>query len=106
MTEHIGVLTNDLDFFVPPLDGYKPVAVCRSKISVSLNPRFATAVFVLRLKSLSKKLGPNVRIFVDDEIDEPAELRDVTSLQLASLFALSIIEAPLHLILWLLRYAL
>jgi hypothetical protein len=106
MTEHVGVLTDDLLSFVPPLDGYKPVAVCRSKISVSVNPRLAIAVFVLRLKSLSKKLGPDVRIVVDDEVDEPADLHDVTSLQLATLFALAVIEAPLHLVFWLLRYAL
>jgi hypothetical protein len=106
MTEHIGVLTDELESFVPPLDGYNPIAVCRSKISVSVNPRFAIAVFVLRLKCLSKQLGPDVRIVVDDEVDEPAEIRDVTALQLASLFALSIIEAPLHLLFWLLRYAL
>jgi hypothetical protein len=105
MTEHVGVLTNELDAFVSTLDGYRPVAVCRAKISVSVSPRFAIAVFVLRMRALLKNLGPDVRIVVDDEIDDPTDLRDVTSLQLASLFVLSIIEAPLHLVFWLLRHA-
>lgn len=101
MTEAISVLTEQLATFVPAISGYQPVAVCRAKISVSINPRLAIAVFVVRMKSLSRLAGPNVRIVVDDESGDVAALEDVTNAQIASMFALSVIEAPLHLVFWL-----
>jgi hypothetical protein len=55
--EPISVLTDDIAEVVTPLSGYVPLAWCRSKIAFALNPRFAFAVFVLRLRAASRSLG-------------------------------------------------
>jgi hypothetical protein len=104
MTENIGVLTDELARFVPPLTGYTPLAVCRAKISVSVNPTFAIALFVVRMKALSRRLGPDVQIVIEEDFDDPANLTEITTLQIAYTFVLSVVEAPLHLLLWFVRY--
>jgi hypothetical protein len=99
--EPIGVVTTDIAKVVTPLAGYEPLAWCRTKVAFALNPRFAFAVFVLRLKSTASSLGPDILILLRDDGEEYGDVSRFQASRVTLLFARSLVESPLWLLNWL-----
>src|SRR5689334_11071673 len=68
--EHISVWTENISHLVERIPRYEPVAVCKSKVGFSLHPRLALLVFICKMTSLAKRLGPHGLVVVHDEDQE------------------------------------
>lgn len=99
--EPISVRIDDIAEVVTPVSGYEPLAWCRSKVAFALNPRFALAAFMLRLKSMSRHLGADVLILLLDDGNEYGDVSKLPTSRITLLVVLSIVESPLWLLRWL-----
>jgi hypothetical protein len=98
--EPISVKLDGLETLLEPIPRFERVAWCFSKISYALNPRFAEAVFILRMKRLARRFQSDCHIYLKDDGSEFGEISGLSDAKIASLFMLAILESPIWLLIW------
>lgn len=101
--EPISVWTENAFNLVPPVRGYRAVAICKSKVSQSLHPRVALLVFISRMRALADRLGPQALIVIAEEEQEIGDVRAISHGFRIMLGSLAFVESPLWVSWWLAR---
>jgi len=82
---------------------HRRIAWLYSKVSFSLNPYLAEAVFILKLANLARRLGPGVLVILSDDGGLIGDARKLSFFRIAVRCFYGMIQTPLWLVLWIAR---